>query len=360
LSDDDDFQKTLIKSAESQRRRLSHSKKPRSRRWIVQLAMLLVVFLLVTGAGVLAWGISEFNAPGPATEPVTVVLPKGSGVNAIARRLAAAGVIRRADVFAIATRINKTGNKLKAGEFEFPPAVSAKAVMHILIRGETVVRKLTIAEGLQTAQALELILAAEGLEGDVIADGGVSLVEGELLPETWHYKWGDSRSGLLKRMRTAQEKALSKEWAKRSDDLPFDSMAEALVLASIVEKETGIASERSHVAGVFVNRLRRDMRLQSDPTVAYGLSPDKPLDRPLSRTDLKTNHNWNTYLHKGLPPSPICLPGLASIQAVLHPLQTTDLYFVADGTGGHVFARTLAGHNRNVAKWRKLQRNTGN
>jgi UPF0755 protein len=356
LSDDEAFEKQLKSSALALERRLAPHKKSVSRRWIVRLVLLSSTFVILAGLGIFAWGISAFNAPGPATETVIVVLPKGSGVNAIAKRLAEAGVIRRAEVFAIATRISKTGTKLKAGEFEFPPTVSAKAVMHILIRGETVVRKLTIAEGLQTPQALELILAAEGLEGDLDLAGGVAMIEGALLPETWHYKWGDTRSGILERMRAGQQKLLAEEWAKRAQDLPFQTMEEALVLASIVEKETGKSAEREHVAGVFVNRLRRGMRLQSDPTVAYGLSPDRPLDRALSRADLKTRHAWNTYVHKGLPPSPICLPGRAAVQAVLHPLQTKDLYFVADGTGGHVFASTLVDHNRNVAKWRRLQR----
>jgi len=356
LSDDDNLAKKLTPSAKTRRRRSSTRPEPLSRRWIVRLVMLLIAFLITVTLGVLAWGVSEFNARGPSTEPVTVVLEKGAGVNAIARQLETAGVIRRADVFAIATRISKTAKKLKAGEYQIPAAVSARAVMHILIRGETVVRKLTIAEGLQTAQALELIMAAEGLQGDLDAGGGLSLAEGRLLPETWHYKWGDSRRDILRRMQEGHAQMMEKEWAARAPDLPFQTKDEAVVLASIVEKETGKADERAHVAGVFVNRLRLGMRLQSDPTVAFGLSPDAPLDRLLSRTDLRTDHAWNTYMRKGLPPSPIALPGRASIQAVLHPLTTKDLYFVADGTGGHVFAQTLAGHNRNVAKWRRLQR----
>ena len=356
MSDDDDLTQKLTPSAKTRRRRSSTRPEPLSRRWITRLVMLLVAFLITVTLGVLAWGVSEFNARGPSTEPITVVLEKGSGVNAIARQLETSGVIRRADVFAVATRISKTAKKLKAGEFEIPAAVSARAVMHILIRGETVVRKLTIAEGLQTAQALELIMAAEGLKGDLDTAGGFTLAEGHLLPETWHYKWGDSRREILRRMQEGHAQMLEKEWAARASGLPFRTADEALVLASIVEKETGQPEERAHVAGVFVNRLRLGMRLQSDPTVAYGLSPDAPLDRPLSRADLRNDHAWNTYTRKGLPPSPIALPGRASVHAVLHPQTTKDLYFVADGTGGHVFARTLAGHNRNVAKWRRLQR----
>jgi UPF0755 protein len=356
LSDDDDFQEKLRSSAARQKRRLSRTPESRSPRWIIRLTLLLGSFLIVSGLGVFAWGVSEFNARGPSTETVTVVLPRGAGVNAIARQLQAAGIIRRAEVFVIAARISKTSKKLKAGEFEIPAGVSAKAVMHILVRGETVVRKITIAEGLQTPQALELLLAADGLEGDLDISGGLGLSEGNLLPETWHYHWGDKRSDILKRMQAAQRKMLAEEWAGRAGELPFDTIEEAVVLASIVEKETGKPDERAHVAGVFVNRLQRKMRLQSDPTVAYGLSPGEPLERPLSRVDLKTDHPWNTYVHKGLPPSPICLPGRASVHAVLHPEKTKDIYFVADGTGGHVFAATLAEHNRNVARWRRLQR----
>jgi UPF0755 protein len=357
VSDRDPLLNKNLASAARRKQSSSNQARPGSRRWIVRLVILLLAFVLTAAMGVLAWGISEFNAPGPLSEPARVVLPRGSGVSAIARLLEAKGVIRRADVFTIATRINKSAKNLKAGEFDIPAGVSAKAVMHILVRGETVVRKLTIAEGLLTPQALELVMSAEGLTGDIDFSGGVDLPEGDLLPETWHYKWGDSRNDLVARMRAGQQKILAQEWAGREPDLPFSTMDEALVLASIVEKETGLAAERNHVAGVFVNRLRRGMRLQSDPTVAYGLSPDVPLDRALSRADLRTDHPWNTYVRSGLPPSPICLPGRASLKAVLHPLKTRDLYFVADGTGGHVFAGSLAEHNRNVAKWRRLQQN---
>ena len=180
--------------------------------------------------------------------------------------------------------------------------------------------------------------------------------EGSLLPETYHYGRGDRRAALIARMAAAMDETLAELWQGRAEGLPFDSPPAAMVLASIVEKETGLAAERRHVAGVFVNRLRRGMRLQSDPTVIYGLTGGAgPLGRPLTRADLETDHPYNTYRIDGLPPHPIANPGREAIAAVLDPLPTGDLYFVADGSGGHVFAPTLDEHNRNVANWRRAR-----
>jgi len=177
------------------------------------------------------------------------------------------------------------------------------------------------------------------------------------LPETYRYEWGDSRAALVGRMRTARDQTLAELWQKRAPDLPVSTPQEAVILASIVEKETGIASERPRVAAVFINRLKRGMKLQSDPTVIYGIAPDAgDLDRPITRADLDAPNAFNTYIVTGLPPSPICHPGRAALAAVLNPLPSDELYFVADGTGGHAFAATLAEHNKNVARWRKLER----
>jgi len=338
---------------------LNHSiapKKTGTLRRIFRLVSLLLTVGVIVVAVLLAWSISEFNAPGPSADVMRVVLPKGAGLRAIAQRLYQAGVIRRSDVFIASVRLNGHAQDLQAGEFDFAPGITPRAVMERLVRGETVVRRLTVPEGLVVPQVLALIEKTDGLDGSV-ADGQVALPsEGSLLPETYHYAWGDDRRELLARMQRDRHRELSHAWAKRAPDLPLRNSAEALVLASIVERETGLAAERPHIAGVFINRLRRGMRLQSDPTVAYGLKQDGPLDRPLTRADLKSPHPFNTYLHKGLPPGPIANPGRASLEAVLHPLKTADLYFVADGTGGHVFAETLQQHNRNVAKWRKILR----
>ena len=199
---------------------------------------------------------------------------------------------------------------------------------------------------------IAVIEAAEALNGTI--DEVPS--EGSLLPETYHYSYGDSRAAILARMRQSMQSTVSEAWARRSADLPLQSPEEAIVLASIVEKETAKPEERAHIAGVFINRLKRGMRLQSDPTVAYGLTEGRaPLDRALTRSDLKHPTPYNTYVIKGLPPGPICNPGKAAIEAVLQPMQTKDLYFVADGNGGHAFAETYAQHRRNVSRWRRLQ-----
>ena len=330
--------------------------KPFSRRRIFQIVNLSLALVLTLAVAAYAWGVSEFNAAGPSSLPLTVELPRGLGLRGIARRLNQAGVLRYAQVFNIAVRLNRKGRALKAGEYAFAAAVSPKSVMEKLLAGDTVVHRLTIAEGLQTAQILDLIGSADVLKGEALAVGQPAPPEGSLLPETYHFARGDDRAGLLARMRRDMAAVLAAAWAGRAAGLPFKTPQEVLVLASIVEKETSLAHERRHVAGVFINRLRRGMRLQSDPTVAYGLSPDAPLARALTRADLKTAHPFNTYIHTGLPPSPISTPGRAAIEAVLQPMATDDLYFVADGAGGHVFASTLVEHNKNVARWRKLQR----
>ncbi|MFO0295050.1 MAG: endolytic transglycosylase MltG, partial [Rhodospirillales bacterium] len=212
-----------------------------------------------------------------------------------------------------------------------------------------------IPEGLTNRQVVQLVAKAEGLEGDI-----VPRPEGTLMPDTWFYSWGDSRDRLVERQRQAMTRLLQELWRQRAPNLPLKSPQEALILASIVEKETAIPEERPRVAAVYINRLRRGMRLQADPTVVYGINDGAgPLDRPITRADLETPHAWNTYLIDGLPPTPIANPGRASIEAVLKPAQTDELYFVADGAGGHVFARTLADHNRNVERLRALERQRG-
>jgi len=335
--------------------RTDHRSKPYSRRRIFQYINLALALALTLSGAVFAWGISQFNAPGPSVQAQTIDLPRGVGLRGIAQRLQAVGVLRYAKVFGIAVRVSGKGRALKAGEYTFAAAISPKQVMETLIKGETVVHRLTIAEGLQTAQILSQLAAALALSGAALADD-TPPPQGSLLPETYHFARGDSRADLIVRMQRDQARVLAEAWAGRVPGLPFKTPEEALVLASIVEKETSLPAERGHVAGVFINRLRRDMRLQSDPTVVFGLSPDGPLGRALTRADLKVDHPYNTYVRKGLPPGPICHPGRAAIEAVLNPLVTDDLYFVADGSGGHVFAATLAEHNANVAKWRELER----
>jgi UPF0755 protein len=316
------------------------------------LIAILLLLAAAAGAGYL-WFTVAVSGPGPLATPATVIIAPGSGVNAIAGQLAEAGVIRAPWLFALEVRRAGQGRTLKPGEYRFEPGVSLQAALQKIVRREVVARFVTIPEGLVTGQIVGIVAAAEGLQGDV----PMPLRDGELMPETYRYEWGDTRAAVVNRMKQARDTALTDLWAKRRPDLPLATPEEALVLASIVEKETGVAAERPRVAAVFVNRLRLGMRLQSDPTVIYGLNPDG-LDRELTRADLAEPTPFNTYVIDRLPPSPICHPGRASLSAVLNPPDTNELYFVADGTGGHAFAASLEEHNRNVARWRDLRRNS--
>ena len=314
----------------------------------------IAVAILVAG-GALLWGYGQFKQAGPADQETTLVFERGSSVAQIAEQLAVAGVISNPDVFIIAARLQPDQRGLKAGEYRFAARASIVEVLVLLQAGETVVRRLTVPEGLTTHEVLALVLEAEGLSGAV----GPPPPEGSLLPETYHYSFGDSRSVVLERMRQAMQRALVEVWAKRAADLPLAGPGEAVVLASLVEKETGVAAERARIASVFVNRLRRDMRLQSDPTVAYALTEGrKKLARALTRADLATPSPFNTYQVKGLPPTPIANPGRAALEAAVRPLATDDLYFVADGDGGHAFARTFKEHQDNVRQWRRFKANS--
>jgi UPF0755 protein len=311
---------------------------------------ILLVGLAAGGVGYFGW--TYFTTPGPLDSEVTVVVPQGSGVRAIANRLADEGIIEHPRLFALAARVSGQHGRLKAGEFAFPPALSPQAVLEKLVEGETVDRFVTIPEGLTSVEIVALLQQAPALEGEI----ETVPAEGTLLPETYHYERGIARPALIAQMQAVMDKTLAELWAARAPDLPLSSPQEAVTLASIVEKETGVAGERAKVAGVFINRLRRGMRLQSDPTVAYALTEGKvAMERALTRQDWKLDHPYNTYQIAGLPPGPIANPGRAALEAVLNPAETDAFYFVADGTGGHAFAKTLAEHNRNVVKWRKIR-----
>jgi UPF0755 protein len=312
----------------------------------------LVALLAALAVGGLAWeGHRRFTRSGPATEAQDVVIPKGAGLDLIARRLEEAGVIADRLVFVIGAKLRRAS--LKAGEYSFPAHVSPEEAMRLMAEGKTVVHKLTIAEGLTTRQVLALVDEADFLAGELAHRPA----EGTLLPETYHLSRDDSRDEVVARMEKSMRQTLDALWAARAPGLALKSKEEALVLASIVERETALPAERPEVAAVFYNRLRLGMRLQSDPTVIYGLSEGwGVLDRPLGHDDLVARHPWNTYVIDGLPPGPIANPGRASLEAVMHPAAGDWLYFVADGTGGHVFARSLEEHNANVAKWRRIEK----
>ncbi|MDB5372404.1 MAG: aminodeoxychorismate lyase [Belnapia sp.] len=314
----------------------------------------LALLLLAALAGAAGWqGLRLYRASGPLAEPAQLVIPRG-GTETIAAALRSAGVIDNPRLFALATWATRGEGPLRAAEFAFPAGASLADVLAILRDARPVQRRLTLPEGLTARQIAALVARAEGLVGEVPA-----LAEGAVLPETYAYRWGDDRAALLRRAEAAMLQALAESWASRAPGLPLASPREALILASIVERETGVAEERPRVAAVFLNRLRLNMPLQSDPTVAYAAADGGPLDRPLSRTDLDREHPFNTYRIRGLPPAPIAAPGLAALRAVTRPVTTEDLYFGADGTGGHAFARSLEEHNRNVARWREVERRRG-
>jgi UPF0755 protein len=310
---------------------------------------LLIATAAAAGAGYV-WFLGEVAAPGPLAQQTTVIIAPGTGVSAIARQLTESRVIAKPWMMTLEARRSGQDRLLKPGEYRFDPAMSVSAVINKIVRHDVVARFVTIPEGLTTADIKRILAGAEGLVGDVT----VEAADGDLLPETYRYEWGDKRDVLIGHMRAARDTLVRGLWDTRAADLPLSGPEEAVTLASIVEKETGVASERPHVAAVFLNRLRKGMKLQSDPTVAYGVAGAKAAT--LTYADLERPTPFNTYVIPGLPPSPICHPGRAALQAVLNPIASDDLYFVADGSGGHAFAATLEEHNRNVARWRQIQR----
>ena len=319
----------------------------------------MTTLALILGVASALWGLQEYRKPGPLAEAKLVLIAKGSGMNTIAAHLKSEGTITNPLVFKISARLKNAHTKLRAGEYEIPPQASMAQIMNMMVKGEVFDRKLTFREGLSSWQIVQLLNKADNLAGDKLT---TIPPEGSLLPQTYHFMKTDTRQSLLDQMQTAMKKTQDDLWPTRKADLPVVNMAEAMTLASIVEKETGVATERRKVAGVFINRLKRGMPLQSDPTAIYALIKGEvrddgmgPLGRRLLRKDLEVDSPYNTYKYPGLPPGPICNPGHDSIAAVLDPEAHNFIYFVADGTGGHVFAETLAGHEENVSKWRKIR-----
>jgi UPF0755 protein len=319
-------------------------------RRLVVIAAVAVVTTAIVAGGFWLYLKQQFESPGPLAQETVVIVPRGAGLAAIADDLAAAGVVSDPTFFALGVRLFADARALQAGEYAFPAGSSMREAAELLASGRTVVHRLTVPEGFTSAEIVDLLKAAEPLAGELAAVPP----DGSLLPETYHFHRGDSREGVLERMQQSMDEALATLWQARKENLPLQSPEEALILASIIEKETGVDSERALVASVFVNRLRKGMPLQSDPTVVYGITEGKaPLGRALTRKDLAQPTDYNTYQIAGLPPGPIANPGRAALEAALQPAESDYFYFVAAGDGGHAFARTLAEHNANVAKWRK-------
>jgi UPF0755 protein len=319
------------------------------------LTVLLVLMLSVAGVAALLY--HQFEKPGPLSVSRVIAIPKGEGRIEIATRLERDGIISNRWTFMASYLVRNTfGAKpvdLKAGDYEIKKHASMAQVLDTLMQGRAILSKLTIPEGLTSQQIVERIREEPDLSGEVKDIPP----EGSLLPDTYRFSKGMDRAELVERMQSEMQRFLDAAWKKRQPDLPIKNPQDAVIFASIVEKETGRADERERVAGVFMNRMRKGMRLQSDPTVIYGIAGGKgSLGRPLTRADLSEKTAHNTYQIDGLPATPICNPGRPAIEATLNPASTKDLYFVADGTGGHVFSATLKEHNAAVSDWRKVER----
>jgi UPF0755 protein len=308
----------------------------------------------IAAAGIAYYLYASFTGPGPSLEDNTLVIPKGSGVAQIAGILKSENVIEDTRIFRLGVRLLSEGKPLIAGEYVFPKGISASGAMGIMIAGKSITHRLTVPEGLSVREVLELVSSEPLLDGPLPPERPA---EGTLLPETYRFLRGESRASIIARMREDMAKALAEEWEKRDRGILVKSPEEAVTLASVVEKETSKGDERARIAGVFYNRLKKGMPLQSDPTVIFAITLGKlKLKRGLTYDDLKIDSPYNTYLVKGLPPGPIANPGRAALRAVMHPMSHREFYFVADGTGGHAFAATLEEHNRNVAAWRKIRK----
>jgi UPF0755 protein len=320
----------------------------------MNFVMTLLVFVTIAIAGVVYYAFSEYSAKGPLTVNTNFVVKPGTGVGDIARGLEREGIITDARIFQYVTKSYLRDGTLKHGEYEVKAGSSMKDVMQLLESGKSILYSVTLPEGLTVQQIFDKLREDPVLEGDLPTP---LPVEGSMRPDTYKFTRGTKRADIVAQMVAAQKKVVDDIWSKRSPELTLKTKEEFVTLASIVEKETGKPDERTLVASVFLNRLKKGMRLQSDPTVIYGIfgGEGKPADRPIYQSDLKKNTPYNTYVIDGLPPGPICNPGRAALEAVANPSKTNNLYFVADGTGGHVFATTLDEHNANVKKWRKLQ-----
>ena len=319
----------------------------------------LIALLILAGSAVVFFCSQQLIEPGPLTAEKVIEIPRGSGIVDNGTALKEQDVIQHDWAFILTAILTNQRATMKAGEYQFEAAVPMKQVLSKISKGQIFERKILVREGLTSYQVVQLLNAIDVLEGPLT----VIPPEGSLMPDTYQYSRGEQRSVVLARMQDAMTKAVAELWPRRDQQLPLKNEKEAVVLASIVEKETGVPDERKMVAGVFINRLKIGMKLQTDPTVIYALTMGKhqdggqgPLGRRLLRKDIEeTNSPYNTYMYEGLPPGPIANAGRASLDAVLHPEMHDYLFFVADGKGGHIFAKTAAEHERNVVQWRKIR-----
>lgn len=328
-------------------------------KFIFAVGFVALVLGAAAAAGGWLWLKNEAAQPGPSLEETMFEVRSGEHLGSVADRLEEQGLIRDARTLRLHARLEGQQAAIKAGHFALPPRASVSTILDRLVSGAVIEYRITVPEGLTTAMILRLVERNPNLEGD-LPDREVG--EGTLLPDTYIFSAKTTRTQMIERMEQAQDDLLERLWEERADDIPVSTPEEAVILASVVEKETGIASERELVAGLFTERLRRGMRLESDPTVIYGVSGGEPLinrqgqRRTLYRSELDRVTDWNTYRIDGLPKTPICNPGRDAIAAVLNPPETKYIFFVADGKGGHLFAETLAEHNRNVAAYRAYER----
>lgn len=333
------------------------SKAARNQAVIFANFVFTALVLVILGAGLALYIIKGvFDGAGPSREAHIILIKPGTGIREIGTMLQTEGLISNSQIFIYGVNWNHKAKQLKAGEYEIPARASMRQIMDIMVMGRSIEHPFTVPEGLTVKQVFERLIENEILVGELPEE---LPPEGSLMTDTVKFVRGTSRAEIVKRLRDGQTRLVGEIWEGRETGLPLKNIHELVTLASIVEKETGIASERPLVAAVFYNRLKKKMRLQSDPTVIYGLfgSAGKPADRPIYRSDLERETPFNTYKINGLPPSPIANPGRDSLKAVANPPHTEDLYFVADGTGGHVFSKTLNEHNVNVQKWRIYRKN---
>lgn len=308
----------------------------------------------VLGTLLVGFFLFQVFGGGPSEGTRTVVLRRGAGLSEIASTLDREGVIRSAPVFEAWARLTGNGARLRAGEYEVPAGASLASVLDRIASGRVVNHFITVPEGWTSEMAVEALNASPILTGSAPVP-----LEGAILPQTYQVTRGEDRAAVLNRMMSARDRVLARLWPGRARDLPFSTQQEAITLASIVEKETGVPSERPRVAAVYMNRLRAGIPLQADPTIVYGITRGRPLGRGIRRSELEADTPWNSYRRPGLPPGPIANPGEASIAAVLNPPRSNELFFVANGTGGHSFAATLEEHNRNVVRWRQIEAQRG-